>query len=43
MLWSFIHGYTSLAINGQFRRAVSETGRLPTLAEAMPRFPIARS
>lgn len=40
MLWSFVHGYTALAINGQFRRAVSETGRLPSLAEAMPRFPI---
>lgn len=42
MLWSFVHGFTSLAINKQFRHAIEETGRTPTLAEATPRFPLRR-
>jgi AcrR family transcriptional regulator len=36
MVRSFVHGFASLAINDQFRRAVEETGRTPSLAEAMP-------
>lgn len=37
MLWSFIHGYTSLVINDQFGRAIQETGSVPSLSEIIPR------
>lgn len=42
-LWSFVHGYASLAIDGQLRRAAGETGHLPTVAEAMPPLPFAET
>ncbi|MDF1793755.1 MAG: TetR/AcrR family transcriptional regulator [Thalassobaculaceae bacterium] len=41
MVWSYVHGYASLAVNTRFRRAEQAIGRIPGIAEAMPPFEIA--
>lgn len=41
MVWSYVHGYVSLAVNARLRRAEAEMGRVPGIGEAMPYFEIA--
>ena len=41
MVWSYVQGYTSLAVNGRLRRAADADGKVPGIAEAMPAFEIA--
>jgi len=41
MVWSYVHGYCALLVNDRFGRATDETGRVPTIAEALPRFTFA--
>lgn len=38
MVWSYVHGYASLAVNNRLRRPEEELGRLPGIEEAMPGF-----
>ena len=40
MVWSYVHGYASLAVNNRFRRQQVAIGRMPGIAEAMPAFEI---
>ncbi|KAA9007993.1 TetR/AcrR family transcriptional regulator [Histidinibacterium aquaticum] len=37
MLWSLVHGYALLALNGQIREG-EERGRMPWITEVVPRF-----
>lgn len=39
-VWSYIHGYASLAVNNRLRRPEAEIGRVPRIEEAMPGFEI---
>ena len=40
MVWSYVHGYASLAVNNRLRRPEEAMGRLPGIEEAMPEFEI---
>ncbi len=40
MVWSYVHGYASLAVNNRLRRAEVAMGRFPSIEEAMPGFQI---
>lgn len=39
-VWSYVHGYASLAVNNRLRRPEAEIGRIPGIEEAMPGFEI---
>ena len=40
MVWSYVHGYASLAVNNRLHRSREELGRVPGIVEAMPWFEI---
>lgn len=40
-VWSYVHGFASLAVNNRLRRAEAALGRLPGIGEAMPAFDLA--